>query len=132
MAFAVKVKGQDKNVVSTHLFFRLLTKFSIVISGIRMKSPSPTVVWSAITAAGIHYSVHKQAQVPNCHSRTALAKPKLPWERSHLDWSRGSFLGGWQRPSATIQPAPYTSLTGEPHRRFNRHDPALNIFIVMF
>ena len=124
------MKGQKEDVL-THLFFRLLTKLFIVISGIRMKSPSPTVVWSAITAAGIHYSVHKQAQVPNCHSRTALGKPKLPWERSHLDWSRGSFLGGWQRPSATIQPAPYTSLAGEPHRRFNRHDPALNIFIIV-
>ena len=72
MAFAAKSKGQDEieNVVWTHLFFRLLTKLSMVISGIRMKSPSPTVVWSAITAAAIHWSVHKQSQLTNCHSST--------------------------------------------------------------
>ena len=41
------MKGQEEDVL-THLFFRLLTKLFIVISGIRMKSPSPTVVWSAM------------------------------------------------------------------------------------
>ena len=120
MAFAVTAKGQDENVVSTHLFFRLLTKLSMVISGIRMKSPSPTVVWSAITAAGNHCSVHKQAQLPNCHSRTETALGAVP-----------PGLEPWQLlgrvAAATIQPA----LTGEPHRRFNRHDPALNIFIIV-
>ena len=54
MAFSAKSKGEDVNVVLTHLFLRLVTKLVMVISGIRMKSPSPTVVWSAISAAGNH------------------------------------------------------------------------------
>ena len=53
-----KVKGQEEDVL-THLFFRLLTKLFIVISGIRMKSPSPTVVWSAMMAAG---------KIPHCYN----------------------------------------------------------------
>ena len=125
MAFAVTAKGQDENVVSTHLFFRLLTKLSMVISGIRMKSPSPTVVWSAITAAAIHCSLSTskhncQLSLKDCtlKAETALGAvpPGLePWQ----------LLG--RVAAATIQPA----LTGEPHRRFNRHDPALNIFIIV-
>ena len=71
MAFTAKSKGQDENVVPTNLFLRLVTKLSMVISGIRMKSPSPTVVWSAISAAGNHpsqASTSTTAQLPNCHS----------------------------------------------------------------
>lgn len=135
MAFTVKSKGQDENVVSTHLFFRLLTKLSMVISGIRMKSPSPTVVWSAITAAaGNHFSpsTTRKHNCPtvtqvdtNCPPRraeTALGAvpPGLePWQ----------LLGPWLGGSGGRL---YTSpSTREPHRRFNRHDPALNIFNII-
>ena len=128
MAFAVKAKGQDENVVSTHLFFRLLTKFSIVISGIRMKSPSPTVVWSAITAAAGNHSMSttNQHNCPTvtqvCTQWTALVAvpPGLePWQ-----------LLGRVVAAAVLQPAP--SHWRAAHRRccFNRHDPApLNIYI---
>ena len=48
------------------------------------------------------------AQLSLKWTQTALqGEPKLPWERSHLDWSRGSFLGrGWVAAAADYTPLP--------------------------
>ena len=119
-----KVKGQEEDVL-THLFFRLLTKLFIVISGIRMKSPSPTVVWSAMMTAGKIPHCYNCPQLPNCH----WGIHGLPSESSSGPTWTGAVAASWAGGTpATIQP-PYND--GEPHRRFNRHDPALNISIVI-
>ena len=107
MAVTAKSKGQDENVVLTHLFLRLVTKLSMVISGIRMKSPSPTVVWSAISAAGNHPSQASTSTTAQLSLK--YAQSGLPWSRSHLDWSRGSFLGGLCRRPLTGSGEPHTA-----------------------
>ena len=58
----------------THLILRFFTKASMVIFSMRMKSPSPTVVWSAMVAL---YSPHS---APHSSPWPCAAAPARDWQ----------------------------------------------------
>ena len=126
----------------THLFFRLLTKLSMVISGMRMKSPSPTVVWSAMMIK-MPSLVSPSTTLPAVTTGQVSAErstSRPPWLRSHLNWGGeggGSFLGSGHLTGRESGPLPHccklepADYSREPHRRFNRRhdDPASQLHI---